>query len=122
MSRFHLFVIPHLNSGKASRSSCFAWYTYGAIISHVHMSVVEIILAIRGRHFPLRNNHVRFATESLSVYALFNKSRRIAIILGLEIMLEYAMLMHMIIRYFPEIIFVPYCILIKPPYSVDYHT
>jgi len=51
MSRFHMFAIPHLNSGKASQSSCFAWYTYGATIAQVHMSAIEIILAVRGGQF-----------------------------------------------------------------------
>ncbi|KAG2143854.1 hypothetical protein BD769DRAFT_1419909 [Suillus cothurnatus] len=99
---FHQFAVPHLNSGKALESGCFAWYVYTAFLAQAHTSAIEIILACR-------------------VYALFNKSRRIAIILGSLMTLEYIILVIVICGYFRSIPLIPYCILSKPPNQIIYH-
>ncbi|KAJ8594131.1 hypothetical protein M405DRAFT_730282, partial [Rhizopogon salebrosus TDB-379] len=97
---FHLFAAPYLNSGNTSKSICFMWYVYGAVLAQLHTTAIEIILAVR-------------------VYALFNRSRRIAILLGLLMMLEYIMLVIVVGKCFPAIVIPPYCILSKPlPESV----
>jgi hypothetical protein len=61
MSRFHLFAVPYLNSGNASKSICFMWYVYGAVLAQLHTTTIEIILAVRGMHFFILN-HVQLAT------------------------------------------------------------
>ncbi|KAG1740147.1 uncharacterized protein EDB91DRAFT_359136 [Suillus paluster] len=99
---FHQFAVPHLNSGKALRSTCFAWYIYSAILAQFHTTAIEIILAVR-------------------VYALFNKSRRIAIILGLQMTLEYIILVILVGGYFNGIPYIPYCILSTPPAQITIH-
>ncbi|KAG0700498.1 hypothetical protein DFH29DRAFT_931776 [Suillus ampliporus] len=99
---FHQFAVPYLNSGKAPRSTCSAWYIYTIILGQVQTTAVEIILAVR-------------------VYALFNKSRRIAIILGLQMILEYIILVILVGDYFNKIPSIPYCILSKPPSQILYH-
>ena len=58
----------------------------------------------------------------MSVYALFNKSRRIAFILGSEMTLEYILFVFVVSEYFPEIVIMPYCILSEPPFQIVYHT
>ncbi|KAG1866022.1 hypothetical protein F4604DRAFT_985077 [Suillus subluteus] len=30
---FHQFAVPYLNSGKALKSSCFAWYVYSTLMA-----------------------------------------------------------------------------------------
>ncbi|KAJ8594130.1 hypothetical protein M405DRAFT_761013 [Rhizopogon salebrosus TDB-379] len=100
---FHLFAAPYLNSGNASKSTCFIWYVYTAALAQLHTTAIEIILATR-------------------VYALFNRSRRIAIILGLLMLLEYIMFAVVVGKYFPGIVMMPYCILSKPPFEIVYHT
>lgn len=99
---FHQFAVPYLNSGKALQSSCFAWYVYTAIMAQFQISTVEIILAFR-------------------VYALFNRSRRIAIILGSLMTLEWIVLMVVVGGYFHRIPSIPYCILSKSPSQMIYH-
>ncbi|KAJ8593003.1 hypothetical protein M405DRAFT_635378 [Rhizopogon salebrosus TDB-379] len=99
---FHLFTAPYLNSGNASKSNCFIWYVYAAVLSQLHTTAVEIILAVR-------------------VYALFNRSRRIAILLGLLMILEYIMLVFMVCKYLPGVVIKPYCILSEPPPESVYH-
>lgn len=99
---FHQFAVPYLNSGKAPKSSCFAWFVYTAIMAQFQITAVEIILAFR-------------------VYALFNRSRRIAIILGSLMSLEYIVLMIVISISFHRIPSIPYCILSKPPSQIMYH-
>lgn len=96
---FHQFAVPYLNSGKAPKSSCFAWFVYTAIMAQFQITAVEIILAFR-------------------VYALFNRSRRIAIILGSLMSLEYIVLMIVISISFHRIPSIPYCILSKPPSQI----
>jgi hypothetical protein len=61
MSRFHLFTAPYLNSGNASKSNCFIWYVYAAVLSQLHTTAVEIILAVRGMPLFILN-HVQLAT------------------------------------------------------------
>ncbi|KAG1744444.1 hypothetical protein EDB19DRAFT_516327 [Suillus lakei] len=99
---FHQFAVPYLNSGKASKSSCFSWYVYTALIAQFQTTAVEIILAVR-------------------VYALFNRSRRVAVILGSQMTLEYIILVIVVGGYFHRIPSIPYCILSKPPYQIIYH-
>lgn len=99
---FHQFAVPYLNSGKAPKSSCFAWFVYTAVMAQFQITAVEIILAFR-------------------VYALFNRSRRIAIILGSLMSLEYIVLMIVISVSFHRIPSIPYCILSKPPSQIMYH-
>lgn len=96
---FHQFAVPYLNSGKAPKSSCFAWFVYTAVMAQFQITAVEIILAFR-------------------VYALFNRSRRIAIILGSLMSLEYIVLMIVISVSFHRIPSIPYCILSKPPSQI----
>lgn len=100
---FHQFAVPYFNSGKASRSSCFAWYVYSALVAQFQTTAVEIILAVQ-------------------VYALFNRSRRIAIVLGSLMTLEYIILAIVITGYFHRIPSIPHCILSKPPYQIIYPT
>ncbi|KIK45645.1 hypothetical protein CY34DRAFT_500168 [Suillus luteus UH-Slu-Lm8-n1] len=96
---FHQFAVPYLNSGKAPKSSCFAWFVYTAVMAQFQITAVEIILAFR-------------------VYALFNRSRRIAIILGSLMTLEYIVLIIVIGVSFHRIPSIPYCILSKPPSQI----
>ncbi|KAG2034153.1 hypothetical protein BDR03DRAFT_965609 [Suillus americanus] len=99
---FHQFAVPYLNSGQALQSSCFAWYVYSALIVQFQTTAVEVILAAR-------------------VYALFNRSRRIAIILGSLMTVEYIILVVVVGSYFHRIPSIPYCILSRPPYQIIYH-
>ncbi|KAG1759963.1 hypothetical protein EDD22DRAFT_781833, partial [Suillus occidentalis] len=96
---FHQFAVSYLNSGKAPKSSCFAWFVYTAVMAQFQITAVEIILAFR-------------------VYALFNRSRRIAIILGSLMTLEYVVLIIVIGVSFHRIPSIPYCILSKPPSQI----
>ncbi|KAG1839328.1 hypothetical protein DFJ58DRAFT_667820 [Suillus subalutaceus] len=98
---FHQFAVPYLNSGKALKSSCFAWYVYSTLMAQFQTTAVEIILAVR-------------------VYALFNRSRHIAILLGSLMTLEYIILTIVISGYFDKIPSIPHCILSKPPYQLIY--
>jgi hypothetical protein len=66
MSRFHIFAAPRLNSGNASKSFCFIWYIYTAVLAQLHTTAVEIILAARGMHF--------FYSQSCAVGDLANIS------------------------------------------------
>ncbi|OAX38425.1 hypothetical protein K503DRAFT_691598, partial [Rhizopogon vinicolor AM-OR11-026] len=100
---FHQFAVPYLNSGLALRSNCVAWYAYTAILVQLHITAFETILAVR-------------------VYALFNRSRIIAIILGSQMTVEYILLVVMVGIYFPRITIIPYCLLSAPPYQIVYHT
>ncbi|OJA15013.1 hypothetical protein AZE42_08703 [Rhizopogon vesiculosus] len=100
---FHQFAVPYLNNGLALRSNCVAWYTYTAILAQLHITAFETILAAR-------------------VYALFNRSRTIAIILGSQMAVEYILLVVMVHIYFPRIPAIPYCLLSEPPYEIVYHT
>ncbi|KAG2356804.1 hypothetical protein BDR07DRAFT_418501 [Suillus spraguei] len=99
---FHQFAVPYLNSGKALKSNCFAWYVYTVIIGQFQTTAVEIILAVR-------------------VYALFNRSRRIVIILGSLMTLEFVILVIVVSGYFHRIPSIPYCILSKPPHQIIYY-
>ncbi|KAG2123432.1 hypothetical protein DEU56DRAFT_51891 [Suillus clintonianus] len=99
---FHQFAVPYLNSGKALKSNCFAWFVYTALIAQFQTTTIEFILAVR-------------------VYALFNRSRRIAIMLGSLMTLEYIILVIIVGGYFHRIPSIPYCILSKPPNQIIYH-
>ena len=95
-------------------------YIYCRICAGPHNRCRDHLGCPRYALFSLK--YVQRVTQSISVYALFNKSRRIAIILGSQMALEYVMLVIMVSHYFPRIPFIPYCILAQPPYQIIYHT
>ncbi|KAF9238318.1 hypothetical protein BU15DRAFT_75255 [Melanogaster broomeanus] len=62
-------AVSHLTNGEDHASLCGAWYIYAAVVSQVSVSAVEVILAIR-------------------IFALFNKSYRIACLLAFVLTAE----------------------------------
>ncbi|KAG9311078.1 hypothetical protein JVU11DRAFT_8984 [Chiua virens] len=66
---FHLAVFPSLSSTRMSYFLCMVWYRYVMTILPGTLCVIDIVLANR-------------------VFALFNRSRRVAIFLGILITLE----------------------------------
>lgn len=71
--RFHQFAVPYFNSGNAPRSNCFAWYIYTAIVAQIHITAVEIILAVRGRP-SLLSNMCSWRSVNVSVRVIQQKS------------------------------------------------
>ncbi|KIJ61235.1 hypothetical protein HYDPIDRAFT_31538 [Hydnomerulius pinastri MD-312] len=66
---WHQVAISHLTNGEEHTSLCNAWYIWAVVISQASSTVIEVILAVR-------------------VFALFNKSRRLACFLVILIAAE----------------------------------
>ncbi|KAH7909305.1 hypothetical protein BJ138DRAFT_1089712 [Hygrophoropsis aurantiaca] len=100
---FHQFAVPYLTGGNATDFLCKAWLVYAMINSQVLTTSVEFILMIR-------------------VYALYNKSRRIALLLFSLFILETVTLFINSIRTMPNLQTSEICVLIKPAKNVMYYS
>ncbi|KAF9228070.1 hypothetical protein BS17DRAFT_772984 [Gyrodon lividus] len=96
---WHQIAVPHLTDGEEHSSWCGAWYTYAVVISQVSISAVEVILAVR-------------------VFALFNKSRRIACFLAIVIAAEMVTMAAYGFYVIPQLQPSNTCILTEPPKEI----
>ncbi|KAG1744445.1 hypothetical protein EDB19DRAFT_516322 [Suillus lakei] len=97
----HPAVVEYLG-GHDSPSSCLAWNIYAAIVGQLHVTAVEMVLAVR-------------------VYALFNRSRRIAFLIGFQILAGVVSSVVNAVYAARATRYHGYCILSKPPYQLVYH-
>ncbi|KAH7924348.1 hypothetical protein BV22DRAFT_1035246 [Leucogyrophana mollusca] len=102
---FHQFAVPFITEGRATASLCKAWFMYAVITAQAMTSAVELILMTR-------------------VYALYNKSRRIALLLFALAMCEIMTLAINSVHTIPNLQAsnVEICILAKPPPEIVYYS
>lgn len=92
------------------------WYRYMIFILQLSLCIIEIVLATRGELKKLYK--AGFSTlRLLSVFALFNKSRKVGVFLGIMIISHSAVAVSCIAQ-FPEPEYFEACILPYPPEKV----
>ncbi|KAF9234584.1 hypothetical protein BU15DRAFT_78882 [Melanogaster broomeanus] len=96
---WHQIAVPYLTNGGDHASWCGAWYIYAVAISQVSISAIEVILAVR-------------------VFALFNKSYRIACLLAILLTAEILTMAVNAFYTIPEIQPSDSCILVDPPEQI----
>ncbi|KAG2072033.1 hypothetical protein BDR04DRAFT_470856 [Suillus decipiens] len=98
----HPGLVEYFAGGHGSPFSCLAWKIYASLVGRVHITAIEIVLAVQ-------------------VYALFNRSRRIAFLVGFHILLE-------VISSVVNVVYTirankhGYCIFSKPPDELMYYS
>ncbi|KAH7909304.1 hypothetical protein BJ138DRAFT_1155550 [Hygrophoropsis aurantiaca] len=100
---FHQFAVPYLIDHNATAFLCKAWFVYAMISGQLLTMSVEFILMMR-------------------VYALYNKSRHIALLLFSLFILEIFALFINSIRTMPNVQTSEVCVLIKPTKDVVYYS
>ncbi|KAG2034154.1 hypothetical protein BDR03DRAFT_965613 [Suillus americanus] len=98
----HPGVVEYFAGGHGSPSSCLAWTIYASLVGQVHVTAVEMVLAVR-------------------VYALFNRSRRIAFLVGFHVLLEVVSSVVNAVYTIRTTEYHGYCIFSKPPHQLMYH-
>ncbi|KAG1839327.1 hypothetical protein DFJ58DRAFT_812690 [Suillus subalutaceus] len=99
----HPGIVEYFSGGRGSPSSCLAWNIYASLVSQVHITAVEMVLAVR-------------------VYALFNRSRRIVLLVGFHILLEVISSVVNAVYTVRATKYHGYCIFSKPPHQLMYHS
>lgn len=98
----HPGLVEYLVGSHDSPSFCLAWSIYASLVGQVHVTAVEMVLAVR-------------------VYALFNRSRRIAFLVGFHILLQVTSSMVNVVYTIRAAKYHEYCIFSKPPLQLTYH-
>lgn len=98
----HPGLVEYFAGGRGSPFSCLAWKIYASLVGRVHITAVEIVLAVQ-------------------VYALFNRSRRIAFLVGFHILLEVISSLVNVV-YTVRATIHGYCMFSKPPDQLMYHS
>lgn len=98
----HPGLVEYLVGSHDSPSFCLAWSIYASLVGQVHVTAVEMVLAVR-------------------VYALFNRSRRIAFLVGFHILLQVTSSVVNVIYTIRAAKYHEYCIFSKPPLQLTYH-
>ncbi|KAG2338961.1 hypothetical protein BDR05DRAFT_968593 [Suillus weaverae] len=99
----HPGIIEYLAGGHGSRSSCLAWKIYASLVGQVNITAVEMLLAVR-------------------VYALFNRSRRIAFLVGFHILVDVISSVVNAVYTIRATKYHKHCISSKPPHQLMYHS
>ncbi|KAG1816342.1 uncharacterized protein BJ212DRAFT_1354314 [Suillus subaureus] len=99
----HPGVMEYFAGGHGSPSSCLAWNIYVSFLGQVHVTAVEVLLAVR-------------------VYALFNRSRRIAFLVGFHILLEVISSVVNAVYTIRATEYHGYCIFYKPSHQLLYYS
>lgn len=98
----HPSLLEYLVESRDSLSSCLAWNIYASLVGQAHITAVETVLAVR-------------------VYALFNKSRRIAFLVGFHIVLQVISSVVNAVYTIRAAKYDGYCIFSKPLHQLTYH-
>lgn len=98
----HPGLVEYLVGSHDSPSPCLAWSIYASLVGQVHVTAVEMVLAVR-------------------VYALFNRSRRIAFLVGFHILLQVTSSVVNVVYTIRAAKYHGYCIFSKPPLQLTYH-
>ncbi|KAG1774745.1 hypothetical protein EV702DRAFT_1122482 [Suillus placidus] len=100
----HPSIMDYFAGGHGSPSFCLAWKIYAPLVTQVNTTAVEMLLAVR-------------------VYALFNRSRRIAFLVGFHILLDViSSVVNAVYTIQATKHHGPYCISSKPPRQLLYHS
>ncbi|KAH7924349.1 hypothetical protein BV22DRAFT_516409 [Leucogyrophana mollusca] len=100
---FHQIMVPHIITGNAAASLCKAWLLYAIVTGQVMTTSVEFILMAR-------------------VYALYNKSRRIASLLLTLFLSEVLILCINSIHTIPNLQSAKICIMVEPTEHIVYYS
>lgn len=84
-----IFVIRHLETGSDPPILCRMWYFHNLSLSLILSTLLEFILASRGKS-NISVGGCGWAYKPHTVFALYNRSRRVGLLLFLIIAMEAA--------------------------------
>jgi hypothetical protein len=86
----HNFLIEGLANGNNPPKLCDMWPAYVVAFSQALGTLLELILASRGKSTRFLLGKMQFGWTKPTVFALYNRSRSIAFLLSILILMEVA--------------------------------